>query len=231
MRCDGRTFTETNGNIVSGKADRAVNRGPNTEQINISRNSFVFSDRLGARQQMHQTLSGHFSPQMSQKTSWRQRAPSAGHRPWTLTSELDPLLRGCCFGSWGQTSPGLSFQPRYRPSWDLFRDVFGWAEYSNEAIFATQPNQLKTQRGQSAFYEFSLDGRPPKGFSPQPCSCAVNGLVVQGQLLKPMTVMYSCHSKASISDSHTVHHRTPHWTGSGHMWAMRNLEQQRGRAA
>lgn len=176
MRCDGRTFTETNGNIVSGKADRAVNRGPNTEQINISRNSFVFSDRLGARRQMHQTLSGHFSPQMSQKTSWRQRAPSAGHRPWTLTSELDPLLRGCCFGSCGQTSPGLSFQPRYRPSWDLFRDVFGWAEYSNEAIFATQPNQLKTQRGQSAFYEFSLDGRPPKGFSPQPCSCAVNGL-------------------------------------------------------
>lgn len=62
MRCDGRTFTETNGNIVSGKADRAVNRGPNTEQINISRNSFVFSDRLGARQQMHQTLSGLLQP-------------------------------------------------------------------------------------------------------------------------------------------------------------------------
>lgn len=141
MRCDGRTFTETNGNIVSGKADRAVNRGPNTEQINISRNSFVFSDRLGARQQMHQTLSGHFNLQMSQKTSRRQRAPSAGHRPWT--SELDPLLRGCCFVSCEQTSPGLSFQPRYRPSWDLFRDVFGWAEYSNDAIFATQPNQLK----------------------------------------------------------------------------------------
>lgn len=60
MRCDGRTFTETNGSIVSEKADRAVNRGPNTEQININRNSF--SDLLGARQQRHQTLSARLSP-------------------------------------------------------------------------------------------------------------------------------------------------------------------------
>lgn len=42
-------------------------------------------------------------------------------------------------------------------------------------------------------------------------------LVVQGQLLKPMTVMYSCHSKASISDLQTVHHRAPDWTGLGQM--------------
>lgn len=68
MRCDGRTFTETNGNIVSEKADRAVNRRPITEQINISKNSSAFSDRLCARQQMHQALSGHFSLQMSYKT-------------------------------------------------------------------------------------------------------------------------------------------------------------------
>lgn len=42
-------------------------------------------------------------------------------------------------------------------------------------------------------------------------------LVAQGQLLKPMTVMYSCHSKASISDLQTVHHRASYWTGLGQM--------------
>lgn len=67
MRCDGRTFTETNGNIVSEKADRAVNRRPNTEQINISKNSSAFSERLCAMLQRHQALSGHFSLQMSYK--------------------------------------------------------------------------------------------------------------------------------------------------------------------
>lgn len=49
MWCDRRTFTETNGNIVSGKADRAVNQGSNTEQINISRNSSVFFTALPSR--------------------------------------------------------------------------------------------------------------------------------------------------------------------------------------
>lgn len=73
MRCDGRTFTETNGNIVSGKADRAVNRSPNMEQINISRNSSVFSDYLCCRQKMHRTLSGHFSPRTSRKKQFAVR--------------------------------------------------------------------------------------------------------------------------------------------------------------
>lgn len=66
MRCDGRTFTATNGSVVSGRADRAVNRGPNTEQINISKNSSAFSDRLCARQRIHQALSCGFSLQMWQ---------------------------------------------------------------------------------------------------------------------------------------------------------------------
>ncbi len=54
-------------------------------------------------------------------------------------------------------------------------------------------------------------------------------LVVQGQLLKPMTVMYSCHSKVSISDSRTVHHRAPDWTGLGQMPVV-GFEQQHDRA-
>lgn len=40
--------------------------------------------------------------------------------------------------------------------------------------------------------------------------------VVKGGLFKPMTVMHSCH-KASISDSHAVHHPAPEWTGLGQM--------------
>lgn len=63
-RCDGRTFTETNGSIVSGKADRAVNQGPNTEQININQNSTAFSDRLCAKQQMQPAVSGLLSSRM-----------------------------------------------------------------------------------------------------------------------------------------------------------------------
>ncbi|CAL8325740.1 unnamed protein product [Lota lota] len=40
MQCDGRTFTDANEDIVSEKADRAVNQPPNMEQINISPESF-----------------------------------------------------------------------------------------------------------------------------------------------------------------------------------------------
>lgn len=114
MQCDGRTFTETNGNIVSEKADRAVNRGPSTEQININRKSF--SERSSARQQRHQTLS-------SLLMSPGRNGP--GRCPWTLTSELAWLQMGR-----GQMSPGLLFQPHCRPSWDRFRGVFSRAEPS-----------------------------------------------------------------------------------------------------
>ena len=213
MRCDGRTFTETNGNIVSGKADRAVNRRPNTEQINISKNSSVFSDRLCARQQMHQALSGHFSLQISNKMGQCERAPLAGHRPRTLTTELDLLLKCCCFVSCRQTSPGLSFQSHYHPSWDLFHDVFGWAEWSNDDIFASVPCQLKAQRREAVFHESSLILRPLKGFFQDHCSCApVYWFWLFGQLLKYMTVMYSCRTKVSASDWLTVHHRAPDQT-------------------
>jgi len=41
MRCDGRTFTEAGGGMVSEEADRAVNRSANTEQINVSQKCCV----------------------------------------------------------------------------------------------------------------------------------------------------------------------------------------------
>jgi len=56
-RWDRGTFTATNGSIVSGKADRAVNRGSNTEQININKNSTAFLARLCAKRQMQPAVS------------------------------------------------------------------------------------------------------------------------------------------------------------------------------
>lgn len=138
MWCDGRTFTETNGNIVSAKADRAVNWDPNTEQININRNSFLFSDHLGARQQMHQKLSGRFSPQMSLGNSVR----GIIHRPRTLTWM-------CSWGSAllhpaGKRPWVWAFSPTIIHHEISF--VMSSAEYPNDALFASVPNQLKRQK-------------------------------------------------------------------------------------
>lgn len=119
---------------------------------------------------MHQALSGHFSLQISSKMGRCERAPLAGHRPRTLTTELDLLLKCCCFVSCRQTSQGLSFQSDYHPSWDLFHDVFGWAEWFNDAIFASVPCQLKAQRGEAVFHKSSLILRPLKVFRDH-CSC------------------------------------------------------------
>lgn len=51
-RLDRKTFTETNGSIVSGKADRAVNLRTNTEQISINQNSSELPDRLCVMQKV-----------------------------------------------------------------------------------------------------------------------------------------------------------------------------------
>lgn len=214
MRCDGRTFTETNGNIVSEKADRAVNQGPNTEKINISKNSSEFSDHLCARQQMHQALSGHFSPQMSHKTGWFEGAPLAGRRPWTLTTELDQLLRSCCLVSCGQTS----FQSFYHPSWDLFQDS------SSELSSLMMPLCLASwkHKGErlpsvnAVLFFFIFKGLLPASlltrsqFMDSGWLCKVNSS-------NTWQVMYSCHIKASVSDLLTVHHRAPVWTGLSQM--------------
>lgn len=71
----------------------------------------------------------------------------------------------------GKSPRAPSFQPHYHPSWDLFRDVFGWAEYSNDAIFTTLPSQLKTTEGRVCLLWILLKW---KGFSQHPlllCSC------------------------------------------------------------
>lgn len=67
MRWDRETFTATNGGIVSEKADRAVNRSSNTEQINIDENSTAFLDRLCAKQQMQPAVSGPVTSGMRSK--------------------------------------------------------------------------------------------------------------------------------------------------------------------
>jgi len=74
-RWDRGTFTATNGSIVSGKADRAVNRGSNTEQININKNSTAFLARLCAKRQMQPAVSGHLCAGMQSESS---RLPSGG---------------------------------------------------------------------------------------------------------------------------------------------------------
>lgn len=90
---------------------------------------------------MHQTLSGHFSLRTSRETG----PTSGGSFSCPSSSNFDlragprpegPLLLGV------PRSKGF-FSPRHHPSWDLFRDVFGWAHYSNEAKLAALPGQLR----------------------------------------------------------------------------------------
>lgn len=125
MQCDGRTFTQTNGNIVSEKADRAVNRGPNTEQITINRNSF--SELLGAK---------------ASNTVSRKKVGGLVCCPSTMTSELARLRMGH-----GQMSPGILFLSHFHPSWDCFHDVFRRIAPSHDALLTRLPQHLKARRG------------------------------------------------------------------------------------
>lgn len=134
MRCDGRTFTETNGNIVSGKADRAVNRRTNTEQINISKNSSAFSDRLCARQPTHQALSGHFSPQTSNKAGRGLPPPDAVLELWPPSWTRSRGAAVSC--PEGKRSQVWAFTPTIVHHEICF--LMSSTELSNDAICAAQ---------------------------------------------------------------------------------------------
>ncbi len=80
--------------MVSGKADRAVNRGPNTEQININKNSAAFSDRLCAKQQMQPAVSARLCAGMHSKFPRLPELVAPGHdiRPgWSGRIEPDTI--------------------------------------------------------------------------------------------------------------------------------------------
>lgn len=166
---------------------------------------------------MHQTLSGHFSLRTS-----REMGPMSGGS-FSCPSSSNFDLRA------GPRPEGLLLLrvPRSKdfPLAILHHEI-SFVMSSDELITLMKPSSARpaVKPHTGALNSMKLAKKKKKGgafFS----SIFLSHEVVrpQGQLLKSIRVTYSCHSKASTSDSHTARHRTQHWTGLGHTRATSNL--------
>lgn len=120
---------------------------------------------------MHQALSGHFSPQMSHETGRCERAPSAGHRPRTLTSSWGAAVL-CPAGKHHWV---WAFSPTIIHHEIPF--VMSSAELSSLMMLSLSLclASWKKQCGVATFSKCSLIVRPLKGFFLHPCSAPVYG--------------------------------------------------------
>lgn len=167
---------------------------------------------------MHQTLSGHFSLRMSQETG----PMSGGSFSCPPSSNFDLRAGPRPEGLLLLRVPGSKDFPL-----TILHHQISFVMSSDELITLMKPSLPLCQAGcetthrSPELYEIGKKNKRGEFFS----SIFLSHEVAwpQGQLLKSIRVTYSCHSKASTSDSHTARHRAQHWTGLGHTKATSNL--------